>query len=82
MTQEELITYGVKRVIEELQKIEGHLAKIEQNTFTASGEAIETKDLAAKINNSGFITMMEAIRIRKHLEGTDKKDGGLEEPGL
>lgn len=82
MSGDELITYGFKRIIEELEKIEKLLEKIEQNTFTASGEAIETKDLAAKINNSDFITMMEAIRIRKHLEGTDKKDGGLEEPGL
>lgn len=74
MTQEELITYGFKRVIEELQKIEALLEKINTNTLAGTGEAVNANGYLEEIKNSSFLTQMAALEINKIVKESD--DGG------
>ena len=74
MTQEELITYGFKRVIEELQKIQETLEKINPNTLATTGEMIKANECLGKIENSSFLTQMAALEIKKIVKESD--DGG------
>lgn len=74
MTQEELITYGFKRIIEELQKIEALLEKINTNTLAGTGEAIKANECLGNIENSNFLTQMAALEINKIVKESD--DGG------
>lgn len=55
MQGDELIAYGFKRILEELEKNRKILEQIEQNTFTASGEAIKQTLLLEKIENAAVI---------------------------
>lgn len=74
MTQEELITYGFKRVIEELQKIQETLEKINTNTLATTGEMIKANECLGNIENSNFLTQMAALEINKIVKESD--DGG------
>ena len=74
MTQEELITYGFKRVIEELQNIEALLEKINTNTLAGTGEAVKVNGYLDEIKNSSFLTQMAALEIQKIVKESD--DGG------
>lgn len=74
MTQEELITYGFKRVIEELQKIHETLEKINTNTLAGTGEVIKANEFLKNIENSSFLTQMAALEIKKIVKESD--DGG------
>lgn len=74
MTQEELITYGFKRVIEELQNIEALLEKISTNTLAGTGEAVKANGYLDEIKNSSFLTQMTALEIKKIVKESD--DGG------
>lgn len=74
MTQEELITYGFKRVIEELQKIQETLEKINTNTLSGTGEVIKANEFLKNIENSSFLTQMAALDINKIVKESD--DGG------
>ncbi len=74
MTQEELITYGFKRIIEELQKIEALLEKINTNTLAGTGEAVKANGYLDEIKNSSFLTQMTALEIKKIVKESD--DGG------
>ena len=74
MTQEELITYGFKRVIEELQKVEALLEKINTNTLAGTGEMIKANECLGNIENSNFLTQMAALEINKIVKESD--DGG------
>lgn len=78
MTQEELITYGFKRVIEELQKIQELLEKINTNTLATTGEVIKANECLEKIENSSFLTQMAALEIKKLVKDAD--DGGEKKP--
>ena len=74
MTQEELITYGFKRVIEELQKVEALLEKINTNTLAGTGEMIKANECLGNLENSNFLTQMAALEINKIVKESD--DGG------
>ena len=74
MTQEELITYGFKRVIEELQNNEALLEKINTNTLAGTGEAVKANGYLDEIKNSSFLTQMAALEIKKIVKESD--DGG------
>ena len=74
MTQEELITYGFKRVIEELQKVEALLEKINTNTLAGTGEMIKANECLGNLENSNFLTQMAALEINKIVKASD--DGG------
>ena len=74
MTQEKLIEYGFKRVIEELQKVQELLEKINTNTLATTGEAIKMNECLGKIENSSFLTQMAALEIKKLVKEAD--DGG------
>lgn len=77
MTQEELITYGFKRVIEELQKNREILEKIEMNTRTTVGETIEVNKWLKSIDNDLSITMSGVQEAKQLVKGI-AKHGGLE----
>ena len=81
MNGDELITYGFKRIIEELEKIEKLLEKIEHNTLVASGETIRSNGIAEKIENAAVITQMGVLETKQLVKGI-AKHGGLEEQGL
>lgn len=81
MTQEELITYGFKRIIEELEKIEKLLEKIEHNTLANSGEVIRVNGYLKEIDNDLSITMSGVQETKQLVKGI-AKHGGLEEQGL
>ena len=74
MTQEKLIEYGFKRVIEELQKVQELLEKINTNTLATTGEAIKANESLAEIENSNYLTQMAALEIKKLVKEAD--DGG------
>ena len=74
MSGDELITYGFKRIIEELQKIEALLEKINTNTLAGTGEMIKANECLGKIENSNFLTQMAALEIKKIVKESD--DGG------
>lgn len=81
MTGDELITYGFKRIIEELEKIEKLLEKIEHNTLTNSGEVIQVNGYLKEIDNDLSITMSGVQETKQLVKGI-AKHGGLEEQGL
>ena len=74
MSGDELITYGFKRIIEELQKIEALLEKINTNTLAGTGEMIKANECLGNIENSNFLTQMAALEINKIVKESD--DGG------
>lgn len=77
MTQEELIKYGFKRIIEELQKNREILEKIEMNTRTTVGENIEANKWLKSIDNDLSITMSGVQEAKQLVKGI-AKHGGLE----
>ena len=77
MTQEKLIEYGFKRVIEELQKNREILEKIEMNTRTTVGETIEVNKWLKSIDNDLSITMSGVQEAKQLVKGI-AKHGGLE----
>lgn len=88
MTQEELITYGFKRVVEELQKIQAQnqrqielLEKIEHNTLVNSGEVIQANGYLKSIDNDMTITMSGVQEAKQIVKGI-ANHGGLEKQGL
>lgn len=81
MTGDELITYGFKRIIEELEKIEKLLEKIEHNTLANSGEVIRVNGYLKEIDNDLSITMSGVQETKQLVKGI-AKHGGLEEQGL
>lgn len=74
MSGDELITFGFKRIIEELQKIEALLEKINTNTLAGTGEMIKANECLGNIENSNFLTQMAALEINKIVKESD--DGG------
>ena len=74
MSGDELITFGFKRIIEELQKIEALLEKINTNTLAGTGEAVKANGYLDEIKNSSFLTQMAALEIKKIVKESD--DGG------
>lgn len=81
MSGDELITYGFKRIIEELEKIEKLLEKIEHNTLANSGEVIRVNGYLKEIDNDLSITMSGVQETKQLVKGI-AKHGGLEEQGL
>ncbi|GEM_PF-6164597 len=86
MHGDELISYGFKRIVEELKRIVEELIKIrkvfekiEQNTFTASGEAIKQTALLEKIENAAVICQCNTSGLMNDIRKMSMDtDGGLE----
>ncbi|MBQ6220985.1 MAG: hypothetical protein IJJ44_00015 [Solobacterium sp.] len=83
MTGDELIQYGFKRIIEELQKIQKQrkeelelLRKIEQNTFTLSGEILNTNKSISDIYAMNTITEIAVMEIQRKITKESRSDGG------
>lgn len=81
MEGNELIQYGFKRVVEVLEKMEKHLEQIEQNTYTASSEAIKQTILLEKIENAAVICqfnssglMRDVRKMSMDADGGQKKE--------
>ena len=88
MSGDELIQYGFKRIIEELQKIQAQnqrqielLEKIEHNTLVNSGEAIQANGYLKSIDNDMTITMSGVQEAKQIVKGI-ANHGGLEKQGL
>lgn len=79
MQGDELIAYGFKRIIEELEKNRKILEQIEQNTFTASGEAIKQTLLLEKIENAAVICQYNTSGLMNYVRKMSMDaDGGQE----
>lgn len=85
MTGEELIQYGFKRIIEELQKIQRQneataelLRKIEQNTFTVSGEILNTNKAIKEIYDMATLSELATMEIKQIITREIKTHGGME----
>ena len=85
MTGEELIQYGFKRIIEELQKIQRQneataelLRKIELNTFTVSGEILNTNKAIKEIYDMATLSELATMEIKQIITREIKTHGGTE----
>ena len=64
---DELITYGFKKVVELLEKIEN-------NTYVASKTLLEIEGRLARIENAVTVTETAALEIQRNTKG--RKNGG------
>ena len=86
LSGDDLLTYGFKRIIEELQKIQNQnrqqieilekLEKIENSCFMLSGEILKTNKLLSDLYNMETLTEIAVMEIKKNTEkGTGGKHG-------
>ena len=86
LSGDDLLIYGFKRIIEELQKIQNQnrqqieilekLEKIENSCFMLSGEILKTNKLLSDLYNMETLTEITVMEIKKNTEkGTGGKHG-------
>lgn len=86
LSGDDLLIYGFKRIIEELQKIQNQnrqqieilekLEKIENSCFMLSGEILKTNKVLSDLYNMETLTEIAVMEIKKNTEkGTGGKHG-------
>lgn len=78
LSGDDLLIYGFKRIIEELQKIQNQnrqqieilekLEKIENSCFMLSGEILKTNKLLSDLYNMETLTEIAVMEIKKNTE--------------
>lgn len=88
LSGDDLLIYGFKRIIEELQKIQEQnrkqieilekLEKIENSCFMLSGEILKTNKIISDLYNMETLTEIAVMEIKKNTEkGTGKNGEGI-----
>lgn len=76
MTTDELITYGFKKVLEEMQKQTKVLERIEANTLSMNGEAIDAVKYLKQIDNASTIMQFSVLAMDHMMK--EANNGGSE----